>query len=132
MPFNTINNVYKNVKQVDEDLSQGHVSVQETSKAVNDIKKTWDDFAKIGDYRDKYGNKQNKLADFAKKEFVPGTFDAFGGIKNGAATGISSVSSFFSAVSPSVAMAMMKRTIRNLLFFMLFKIISYGVSYCLD
>ena len=98
MPFNTINNVYKNVKQVDEDLSQGHVSVQETSKAVNDIKKTWDDFAKIGDYRDKYGNKQNKLADFAKKEFVPGTFDAFGGIKNGAATGISSVSSFFSAV----------------------------------
>ena len=41
MPFNTINNVYKNVKQVDEDLSQGHVSVQETSKAVNDIKKTW-------------------------------------------------------------------------------------------
>lgn len=94
MPFNTINNVYKNVKQVDEDLSQGHVSVQETSKAVNDIKKTWDDFAKIGDYRDKYGNKQNKLADFAKKEFVPGTFDAFGGIKNGAATGISSVSSF--------------------------------------
>lgn len=46
MPFNTINNVYKNVKQVDEDLSQGHVSVQETSKAVNDIKKTWDDFAK--------------------------------------------------------------------------------------
>lgn len=94
MPFNTINNVYKDVKQVDEDLSQGHVSVQEASKAVNDINKTWNDFAKIGDY----GNKQNKLADFAINNFGKDTFDAFGGIKNGAATGISSVSSFFSAV----------------------------------
>ena len=46
MPITTINNAWDGIKTIDADLSQGHVSTQEASKAVNDINDTWDKFAK--------------------------------------------------------------------------------------
>ena len=90
-----INDAWDDIEAVDRDLSQGHVSVQEASSAVSDINKTWDDFAQNS--KDELGI---DLEAWAKDEKVFGqdTFDAFGGVKNGAVRGMESVSSFFSAV----------------------------------
>lgn len=90
MPIVTINNVWDNVQSIDSDLSQGHVSIQEASQAVKDINKAWDDFANDCDTR--LGVDLSTLA--PNKD----VFDAFGGIKQGAVTGVGSVSSFFNAV----------------------------------
>lgn len=90
MPIKTIDDVWDNVESIDKDLSQGHVSIQEASQAVKDINKAWDDFANDCDKRlgvDLSTLVQNK-----------DVFNAFGGIKQGAVTGVGSVSSFFNAV----------------------------------
>ncbi len=99
MPFETYNDARDSVNKVDSDLSQGHVSVQEASTAVNDINKGWNDFAEnCQRMAGRTQNDPNVLADFAITNFGQDTFDAFGGIKQGAATGMSSVSSMFTAV----------------------------------
>ena len=89
----TIDDLVNGIEEIDRDLSQGHVSVQEASTAVNDINNTWDEFA---------GNMNNNLGidlgRVAVDTFGQETFDAFGGIKQGASNGISSVSSFFDAI----------------------------------
>lgn len=89
----TIDDLVNGIEEIDRDLSQGHVSVQEASTAVNDINNTWDEFA---------GNMNNNLGidlgRVAVDTFGQDTFDAFGGIKQGASNGISSVSSFFDAI----------------------------------
>ena len=90
MPIRTINDVWDNVETIDKDLSQGHVSIQEASQAVKDINKAWDDFANDCDTR-----LGVDLSTLAPNQDV---FDAFGGIKQGAVTGVGSVSSFFNAV----------------------------------
>ena len=90
MPIRTINDVWDNVETIDKDLSQGHVSIQEASQAVQDINKAWDDFANDCDTR-----LGVNLSTLAPNQDV---FDAFGGIKQGAVTGVGSVSSFFNAV----------------------------------
>ena len=90
MPIKTIDDVWDNVETIDKDLSQGHVSIQEASQAVKDINKAWDDFANDCDTR--LGVDLSTLA--PNKD----VFDAFGGIKQGAVTGVGSVSSFFNAV----------------------------------
>lgn len=90
MPIRTINDVWDNVETIDNDLSQGHVSIQEASQAVQDINNAWDDFANDCDTR--LGVDLSTLA--PNKD----VFDAFGGIKQGAVTGVGSVSSFFNAV----------------------------------
>lgn len=90
MPVITINDLWDNIESVDKDLSQGHVSIQEASAAVNQINKTWDDFA--SDCKERLSI---DLSTFVSDKDV---FNAFGGIRQGAATGISSVSSFFNAV----------------------------------
>lgn len=92
MPITTINNAWDGVETIDADLSQGHVSTQEASKAVNDINDTWDKFAKNCDER--FGV---DLGSNAVQVFGQDTFDTFGGIKNGAATGMGSVAHFFNA-----------------------------------
>lgn len=92
MCVQTFNNARDDIKQIDNDLSQGHVSVQDASQAVTHINAGWDRLA---------GN-LNRLgfdaAAWAQGTFGQDTFDAFGGIKQGAATGMQSVSSFFNAV----------------------------------
>ena len=98
MPIKTIDDAWDGIEAVDADLSQGHVSIQEASAAVNGINATWYDFAQ---------NCENRLGINLKKEFIDAfndndntgenVFDAFGGIKNGAATGMTSVTSFFNA-----------------------------------
>ena len=90
MPIKTIDDVWDNVETIDKDLSQGHVSIQEASQAVKDINKAWDDFANDCDTR-----LGVNLSTLAPNQDV---FDAFGGIKQGAVTGVGSVSSFFNAV----------------------------------
>ncbi len=90
MPIVTINNVWDNVESIDRDLSQGHVSIQEASQAVEHINKAWDDFANDCDTR-----LGIDLSTLVQNQDV---FDAFGGIKQGAVTGVGSVSSFFNAV----------------------------------
>ena len=87
-----VDDTIKDVKQVQEDLSKGHVSTQEASQAVNHINKAWDNFA--------VNCKQNgvDLEKLSKSTWGNETFDAFSGIKNGAATGMSGVASFFDAV----------------------------------
>lgn len=89
----TIDDLVNGIEEIDRDLSQGHISVQEASTAVNDINNTWDEFA---------GNMNNNLGidlgRVAVDTFGQDTFDAFGGIKQGASNGISSVSSFFDAI----------------------------------
>lgn len=90
MPIKTIDDVWDNVETIDKDLSQGHVSIQEASQAVKDINKAWDDFANDCDTR--LGVDLSTLA--PNKD----VFDVFGGIKQGAVTGVGSVSSFFNAV----------------------------------
>ena len=90
MPIRTIDDIWDNVETIDKDLSQGHVSIQEASQAVKDINKAWDDFANDCDTR--LGVNLSTLA--PNKD----VFDAFGGIKQGAVTGVGSVSSFFNAV----------------------------------
>lgn len=90
MPIKTIDDVWGNVESIDKDLSQGHVSIQEASQAVEHINRAWDDFANDCDKRlgvDLSTLVQNK-----------DVFNAFGGIKQGAVTGVGSVSSFFNAV----------------------------------
>ena len=93
MPIQTYNDARDSVNSIDNDLSQGHVSIQEASKAVTDINKGWDKLAE---------NSKNRLGFdaevWAKNNFGSDTFNAFGGIKQGATTGMESVSSFFSGV----------------------------------
>ena len=90
MPIKTIDGVWDNVESIDRDLSQGHVSIQEASQAVEHINKAWDDFANDCDTR-----LGVNLSTLVQNQDV---FDAFGGIKQGAVTGVGSVSSFFNAV----------------------------------
>ena len=92
MPITTINNAWDGIKTIDADLSQGHVSTQEASKAVNDINDTWDKFAKNCDER-----LGVDLGSNAVQIFGQDAFDTFGGIKNGAVTGMGSVAHFFNA-----------------------------------
>lgn len=93
MPIQTYNDARDSISSIDKDLSQGHVSIQEASKAVTDINKGWDKLAE---------NSKNRLGFdaevWAKNNFGSDIFDAFGGIKQGASTGMESVSSFFSGV----------------------------------
>ncbi len=93
MPIQTCNNAIDSVRRIDNDLSQGHVSVQEASQAVNDINEGWKELA--SNCNDRLGFDAEV---WAKSNFGPNTYDAFGGIKQGATTGIGSVSSFFSGV----------------------------------
>lgn len=93
MPIQMYNDARDDVNKIDKDLSQGHVSIQEASQAVTHINDGWDKLAK---------NSKERL-DFdaevwAKSNFGTDTFNAFGGIKQGAATGMESVSSFFNGV----------------------------------
>ena len=93
MPIKTINDVWDGIDDIDADLSQGHVSIQEVSKAVNDISQTWNDFAENCKERinvDLGGN--------AVQIFGQDTFNVFGGVKNGAVAGMGSVASFFNAI----------------------------------
>lgn len=87
------NDARDDVNKIDKDLSQGHVSIQEASQAVTHINDGWDKLAK---------NSKKRLGFdaevWAKSNFGSDTFDAFGGIKQGATTGMGSVSSFFSGV----------------------------------
>lgn len=92
MPIKTIYDAWNGIEAIDADLSQGHVSIQEASAAANEINDTWDGFAE--NCKERLGV---NLADNAVQIFGQDTFDAFGGIKNGAATGITSVESFFNA-----------------------------------
>lgn len=92
MPITTINNAWDGIETIDADLSQGHISTQEASKAVNDINNTWDEFAKNCDERLGVDLGRNAIQVFGQD-----TFDTFGGIKNGAATGMGSVAHFFNA-----------------------------------
>lgn len=93
MPIQTYNDARDDVNKIDKDLSQGHVTIQEASQAVTHINDGWDKLAK---------NSKERLGFdaevWAKSNFGSDTFDAFGGIKQGAATGMGSVSSFFSGV----------------------------------
>lgn len=89
MCVQTINDAIDGIRRIDNDLSQGHVSVQEASQAVADINKTCDDFA---------GNCDRLGIDFSSFVKNQDVFDAFGGIKQGSVTGMQSVSSFFTAV----------------------------------
>ena len=93
MPIQTYNDARDDVNKIDKDLSQGHVSIQEASQAVTHINDGWDKLAK---------NSKERLGFdaevWAKSNFGSDTFDAFGGIKQGATTGMGSVSSFFSGV----------------------------------
>lgn len=93
MPIQTYNDARDDVNKIDKDLSQGHVSIQEASQAVTHINDGWEKLAK---------NSKERLGFdaevWAKSNFGSDTFDAFGGIKQGAATGMGSVSSFFSGV----------------------------------
>lgn len=93
MPIQTYNDARDDINKIDKDLSQGHVSIQEASQAVTHINEGWDKLA---------NNSKERLGFdaevWAKSNFGSDTFDAFGGIKQGAATGIGSVSSFFSGV----------------------------------
>ena len=90
MSIKTIDDAWGGVERVDQALSQGHVSTQEASEAVNHINESWDQFA---------DNCQKRLGvDLSTFVTDQNTFDAFGGIKQGAATGMSSVASFFNAV----------------------------------
>lgn len=92
MPFRTANDAQNDIREVQNDLSQGHVSVQEASDAVTHINEAYDNFA------DNLNRQGVDLERIAITIFNQNTFDAFGGIKNGAATGMESVTSFFNAV----------------------------------
>lgn len=87
-----IKDAIDDIKKVDADLSNGHVSIQEASQAVTDINTSWDHFAA--------NCKANglDLEKGSKQAWGNDTFNAFSGIKNGAATGVGSVASFFNAV----------------------------------
>ena len=82
--FKTVNDVLKGVKKTDKSLGSGHVSVQDASSGVAAINKTYDDFA---------ANVKEAgidLKDYAVNNPLIGQemFDAFGGVKNGAVTGM--------------------------------------------
>lgn len=96
MALKTYNDADADIRKINDDLSHGHVSVQEASQAVKDINQAYDNLAENID-RVVAGTGFN-LATFAQTTFGTNTFDTFGGIKNGAATGMTSVSSFFNAV----------------------------------
>ena len=93
MPIQTYNDARDDVNKIDKDLSQGHVSIQEASQAVTHINDGWDKLAKNSKERLGFDTEV-----WAKSNFGSDTFDAFGGIKQGATTGMGSVSSFFSGV----------------------------------
>ena len=92
MPIKTINDAWDGINAIDADLSQGHVSIQEASAAANEINATWHGLAE--NCEERLGIDLGKSA---VKIFGKNTFDAFGGIKDGAVMGLSSVSSFFDA-----------------------------------
>lgn len=92
--FKTVNDVLKGVEKTDKSLGSGHVSVQDASSGVAAINKTYDDFA---------ANVKEAgidLKDYAVNNPLIGQemFDAFGGVKNGAVTGMQGVASYFTAV----------------------------------
>lgn len=93
MPIQTYNDARDDVNKIDKDLSQGHVSIQEASQAVTHINDGWKNLAE---------NSKERLGFdaevWAKSNFGSDTYNAFGGIKNGATVGMESVSSFFSGV----------------------------------
>lgn len=90
----TVNDVWKGVEETDKSLGDGHVSVQDAATGVASINKTYDKFAanvkRLG----------IDLKDFATENPLIGEemFNAFGGVKNGAVTGMQGVASYFSAV----------------------------------
>lgn len=94
MPIQTAEDLIRSVETVDNDLSQGHVSVQEASQAVSHMNEGWEQFAK--NCQDNLGI---DLAALAVDYFGETTFDTFGSIKDGAITGLASVSSFFDAIN---------------------------------
>lgn len=88
-----VDQAIRDIETIDNDLSQGHVSVQEATQSVNHINEGWDNLAR--NLNEQMGI---DLAVAANEIWGQDTFDAFGGIKQGAATGMSSVSSFFNAI----------------------------------
>lgn len=92
--FKTVNDVLKGVEKTDKSLGSDHVSVQDASSGVAAINKTYDDFA---------ANVKEAgidLKDYAVNNPLIGQemFDVFGGVKNGAVTGMQGVASYFTAV----------------------------------
>ncbi len=92
MPIQTYEQAEEDIRNINNDLGNGHVSVQEASNAVNHINEGYN---RLAQNIDRLGF---DLELFARSNFGNNTFDAFGGIKNGASTGMQSVSSFFNAV----------------------------------
>lgn len=89
----TVNDVFAGVEKTDQSLGNGHVSVQDASAGVVSINETYNEFAanvkRLG----------IDLEDFAVNHSVgQDVFDAFGGVKNGAVTGMQGVASYFNAV----------------------------------
>lgn len=89
----TANDVFTGVEKTDKSLGNGHVSVQDASAGIVSINETYDKFAanvkRLG----------VNLEDLAVNHSVGrDVFDAFGGVKNGAVTGMQGVASYFSAV----------------------------------
>lgn len=97
MPFKTIDDAWRGIENIDASLSQGHVSIQEASQAVNGINQTWEEFAENCETRHGINLHDEFVDAFSDDDTGQNVFNAFGGIKNGAAMGISSVSSFFNA-----------------------------------
>lgn len=93
MPVHTYNTARDDIKKIDKDLGQGHVSIQEASQAVKHINEGWDNLAQ--NCKERLGFDAGV---WAQNKFGSDTFDAFGGIKQGATTGMDSVSSFFSGI----------------------------------
>lgn len=90
----TANDIWKGVENTDKSLGNRHVSVQETAAGVGSINKTYDDFA---------GNLKRQgidLETWATTHPLVGkdVFNVFGGVKNGAATGMQGVASYFNSV----------------------------------
>lgn len=90
----TGNDLLTGVENVDRNLGNGHVSVPKAAAGVNEINKTYDQFAE----------NVNRLGFDLKAWAINNPligqdmFDAFGGVKNGAVTGMQGVSSYFNAV----------------------------------
>lgn len=87
----TANDILTGVEDTNKSLGNGHVSVQNAAAGVASINATYDEFAanveRLG------GTFLNEWADNH-----PIVFDAFGGVKNGAVTGMQGVASYFNAV----------------------------------
>lgn len=90
----TVNNVLEGIESTNNSLGNGHVSTQEAAAGVGAINKTYDDFAanvkRLGIDLEKWATKNPLIGE--------NMFDAFGGVKNGAVTGMQGVASYFNAV----------------------------------